>query len=57
MLDLLTTALEMHEAGQMGPATQLYQQIVEREQDNADALHLFGVLLHHGAGSGLRFVL
>ena len=54
MLDLLTTALEMHQAGQMGPAAELYQQIVEREEENADALHLFGVLRHqqgdHAAG-------
>ena len=46
MPDLLTTALEMHRAGQMGPAAELYRQIVEQEQENADALHLFGVLRH-----------
>ncbi len=46
MSDLLTTAFEMHQAGQIGQAAQLYQQIVEHEEENADALHLLGVLRH-----------
>jgi len=46
MSDLLTTALELHQTGQLGPAAELYRQVVEREQENADALHLLGVLRH-----------
>jgi tetratricopeptide (TPR) repeat protein len=46
MQDLLTTAVEMHQAGQIGPAAQIYQQILAREPENADALHLLGVLRH-----------
>jgi tetratricopeptide (TPR) repeat protein len=46
MPDLLTTAFEMHQAGQMGPAAEIYEQILEQDQENADALHLFGVLRH-----------
>jgi tetratricopeptide (TPR) repeat protein len=44
MADLLTTALQMHQAGQLGPAARLYQQILADEQENADAIHLLGVL-------------
>src|ERR1700722_307978 len=46
MPDLLTTALALHQTGQMGPAAQLYQQVLERDPKNADALHLLGVLRH-----------
>ena len=46
MQDLLTSALELHQAGQMGSAAQLYQRVLSREQENADALHLLGVLRH-----------
>ena len=42
----LTAALQMHQAGQLQAAAQLYQQLLAREPDNADALHLFGVLRH-----------
>jgi tetratricopeptide (TPR) repeat protein len=42
----LTAALQMHQAGQLAAAAQLYQQLLAREPDNADALHLFGVLRH-----------
>jgi tetratricopeptide (TPR) repeat protein len=43
---LLPTALEMHQAGQLNSAARLYHQILAHEQDNADALHLLGVLSH-----------
>ncbi len=46
MPPLLSTALEMHQAGQLQSAAQVYQQILAREQENADALHLLGVLRH-----------
>jgi tetratricopeptide (TPR) repeat protein len=46
MQDLLTTAIEMHRSGQLGPASQLYQKVLAREQENAEALHLLGVLNH-----------
>jgi len=46
MNDSLPTALALHEAGKMPAAAQLYQQILQREPQNADALHLFGVLRH-----------
>ena len=49
MHDLLTTAIELHQAGQLEPAAQLYQKILVQEQDNAAALHLLGVL-HHQQG-------
>jgi tetratricopeptide (TPR) repeat protein len=39
-------ALEMHEAGQLNSAAQVYRSILAREPDNFDALHLLGVLLH-----------
>jgi tetratricopeptide (TPR) repeat protein len=55
MNDLLTTAIEFHRSGQLGPAAQLYQKILIQEQDNADALHLLGVL-HDQQGQHARAV-
>jgi tetratricopeptide (TPR) repeat protein len=55
MQDMLTTAMEMHRTGQLGPAAHLYQQVLAREQENADALHLLGVL-HHQQGEHARAV-
>jgi tetratricopeptide (TPR) repeat protein len=55
MQDLLTTAIELHQSGQLGPAAQLYQKILIQEQDNADALHLLGVL-HSQQGQHARAV-
>ena len=46
MEDALSTAISMHRSGQLGPASQLYQKILAREQENAEALHLLGVLNH-----------
>jgi tetratricopeptide (TPR) repeat protein len=43
---MLTAAIEMHRSGQLGPASQLYQKVLAREQGNAEALHLLGVLYH-----------
>jgi tetratricopeptide (TPR) repeat protein len=47
--DVLSTAIEMHRTGRLGPAAQLYQQILTADQENADALHLLGVLRHQQA--------
>jgi len=46
MDDVLRTAFALHQAGQLGQAAELYQKVLAREQANADALHLLGVLLH-----------
>jgi tetratricopeptide (TPR) repeat protein len=46
MQDVLTKAIEMHQAGQLGSAAQLYQKVLSQEQENLDALHLLGVLSH-----------
>ena len=46
MRDVLTTAVEMHQAGQWTSAALLYRKVLECEQQNADALHLLGVLQH-----------
>ena len=55
MQDQLTSAVEMHRAGQLGPAAQLYQKVLAREPDNVEALHLFGVL-HHQQGDHVRAI-
>jgi tetratricopeptide (TPR) repeat protein len=55
MNDLLTTAIELHQSGQLGPAAQLYQKILAQEEDNAAALHLLGVL-HDQQGQHTRAV-
>jgi Flp pilus assembly protein TadD len=36
----------MHQAGQLAPAAQLYQKVLAQEEENADALHLLGLLRH-----------
>ena len=41
-----TRAMELHQTGQIGPAARLYQQILAQDEENADALHLLGVLRH-----------
>jgi tetratricopeptide (TPR) repeat protein len=49
MSDVLTQALALHQAGKWAPAARLYQQVLAQKPDNADALHLLGVL-HHQQG-------
>jgi tetratricopeptide (TPR) repeat protein len=46
MHDILTTAIERHRTGQLGEAARLYQRVLAGDQENADALHLLGVLRH-----------
>jgi len=55
MQDVLTAAIEMHRSGQLGPASQLYQKVLAREHENAEALHLLGVL-HHQQGHHARAI-
>jgi tetratricopeptide (TPR) repeat protein len=55
MQDVLTAAIEMHRSGQLGAASQLYQRVLAREQGNAEALHLLGVL-HHQQGNHTRAI-
>ena len=43
---LLAKAFALHQTGQMDQASLLYQQVLTQEQENPDALHLFGVLRH-----------
>jgi tetratricopeptide (TPR) repeat protein len=49
MQDVLSNAIAMHQAGQLGSAAQAYLSLLAAEPDNADALHLLGVL-HHQQG-------
>jgi tetratricopeptide (TPR) repeat protein len=55
MLELLTSAIEMHQAGQLGAAAQLYQKVLAGDGANAVALHMLGVL-HHQQGDHARAV-
>ncbi len=55
MQDTLTTAIEMHRTGRLGPAAELYQKVLTREQENVEALHLLGTL-HHQQGDHRRAV-
>ena len=43
---VLVRAIGFHEAGRLGEAGALYQQILSTDPRNADALHLMGVVLH-----------
>ena len=42
----LATALDYHRAGLLDAAQRMYQSLLARRLDNADALHLLGVLEH-----------
>jgi tetratricopeptide (TPR) repeat protein len=43
----------MHRQGQLGPAAELYEQVLSHEKTNAEAYHLLGVL-HHQQGEHAR---
>lgn len=45
----------MHRSGQLGPAAQLYQQVLSQQKENAEALHLLGVV-HHQQGDHAQAV-
>jgi tetratricopeptide (TPR) repeat protein len=47
---VLTAAIELHQSGQLEPASRLYQKVLANQNQNADALHLLGVL-HHQQGN------
>ena len=55
MPDLLSTAIEMHQAGHLGAAAQMYQKVLAKDTTNAPAMHLLGVL-HHQKGEHARAV-
>ncbi|HVS37160.1 MAG TPA: tetratricopeptide repeat protein [Gemmataceae bacterium] len=46
MQDILTAAISLHQSGQLASASPLYQRVLATDPQNADALHLFGVLNH-----------
>jgi tetratricopeptide (TPR) repeat protein len=48
--EILTTAIELHQHGHFGQATRLYREVLASEPENAEALHLSGVL-HHQQGN------
>ncbi len=52
MQDVLATAIEMHRSGQLDAAVKLYEAVLARDQENADALHLLGVLNHQRGQHG-----
>jgi tetratricopeptide (TPR) repeat protein len=45
-MQALLTARSLHESGQFEPAARLYEEVLAREEENVDALHLLGVLYH-----------
>jgi len=51
----LTTALQLHQAGRFADAARCYHDLLTREPENAEALHLFGVM-HHQCGHPSRAV-
>jgi tetratricopeptide (TPR) repeat protein len=55
MRDVLRAAVQMHQAGKLGPAAALYQTVLDNERDNPEALHLLGVL-HHQQGDHARAI-
>ena len=55
MQDLLKAAMSLHQAGNLAQAATLYQTILVSEPDNAEAMHLLGVL-HHQQGAHARAI-
>ncbi|MEW6586972.1 MAG: tetratricopeptide repeat protein, partial [Nitrospirota bacterium] len=41
----LQAALGQHQAGNLDEAERIYREILQRQPDNADALHLLGIVL------------
>ena len=49
IVEALTQALQHHQAGNLAQAEQIYRQVLQADPNNADALHLLGLLAHqHG---------
>ena len=44
--EALTHALQLHRAGHLSQAEQLYRQVLQADPVNADALHLLGLVAH-----------
>ena len=44
--EAMQNALELHRAGALARAETIYRQVIDREPDNPDALHLLGVIAH-----------
>jgi Flp pilus assembly protein TadD len=44
--ELLPVAVRHHQAGQLAEAERIYQRILHQDPNNADALHLLGVMAH-----------
>jgi tetratricopeptide (TPR) repeat protein len=55
MQDVLKAAMSLHQAGNLAQAGELYQTILVSEPENAEAMHLLGVL-HHQQGAHTRAV-
>lgn len=49
---LLNEAVRLHQAGQFAEAEPLYRRILQTEPDNADALHLLGVIIRRQGDVG-----
>ena len=49
----LASAYELHQAGRYADAARAYQALLDRDPENADVLHLFGVM-HHQCGYSAR---
>jgi tetratricopeptide (TPR) repeat protein len=47
----LTRAFRFQQSGQLGEAARIYRAVLERDPNDADALHLFGALYHQGGHS------
>jgi len=42
----LSAGLQWHQAGELKQAEAAYRQVLDRQPDNDEALHLLGVLMH-----------
>ncbi len=51
--DEFSSAVRLHQAGELAAATRLYESILDRDRTHADALHLLGVLRHQQGQSRL----
>ena len=46
IVSMIQAAVQHHQSGRLGEAEVLYRQVLQVQPDNADALHLLGVLAH-----------
>ncbi len=49
----LNGAIELHKAGRLLQAEAIYRKVLDKDPQNAEAIHLLGLAAHHSGRQGL----